>query len=283
MVGLNKKLWTEIYSSRWDRMDEDLAVFDLVGQTALSKSALPSTRLPQVVTLTESVEKHVSKLKELQQSLQESKFQLSEDMYLQQWHTDHSKFTLKIKQLFLNFMIYLVNDFEDFFKPQSKYGQSRPASEAAASSTVASSQAEPSKPEVRTAEERKLQNATAHQVFDFDKYTSQANHQEFRSRFVLSQSFIHFIEEAYHTERGHVPQDQSIDSLRKYLRTARSAVQGLKTLRDIQDEKIDKLIYTYDSRRLTLSLREGLSRYQEAAGSAQAATQNPLASGGRSS
>lgn len=61
--------------------------------------------------------------------------------------------------------------------------------------------------EVKSAEDRKLQNATAHQVFDFDKYTSQANHQEFRSRFVLSQSFIHFIEEAYHTERGHIPQD----------------------------------------------------------------------------
>lgn len=35
VVGLNKKLWTEIYSSRWDRLDEDLAVFDLVGQTTL--------------------------------------------------------------------------------------------------------------------------------------------------------------------------------------------------------------------------------------------------------
>ena len=47
----------------------------------------------------------------------ESRCQMPEESYLQQWHTDSSRFTLKIKQLFLNFMIYLVNDFEDFFKP----------------------------------------------------------------------------------------------------------------------------------------------------------------------
>lgn len=58
---------------------------------------MPSTRLPQVLTLTESVEKHVSKLKELQQNLMESRCQLPEDTYLQQWNTDSSKFTLKIK------------------------------------------------------------------------------------------------------------------------------------------------------------------------------------------
>ena len=50
-----------------------------------------------MLTLTESVEKHVSKLKELQQNLMESRCQLPEDTYLQQWNTDSSKFTLKIK------------------------------------------------------------------------------------------------------------------------------------------------------------------------------------------
>ena len=33
IVGISKKLWTEIYTSRWDRMDEDLVIFDLHSQT----------------------------------------------------------------------------------------------------------------------------------------------------------------------------------------------------------------------------------------------------------
>jgi len=37
-------------------------------------------------------------------------------------HISMSKFTLRIKQLFLNFLLYLINDFEDFFKKDSKYG-----------------------------------------------------------------------------------------------------------------------------------------------------------------
>ena len=29
LVGVSKKLWNEIYTSRWERMDEDVVVFDL--------------------------------------------------------------------------------------------------------------------------------------------------------------------------------------------------------------------------------------------------------------
>ena len=29
LVGISKKLWNEIYTSRWDRLDEDIVVFDL--------------------------------------------------------------------------------------------------------------------------------------------------------------------------------------------------------------------------------------------------------------
>ena len=40
-----------------------------------------------------------------------------------------AKFTLRIKQLFLNFMIYLINDFEDFYKKESKYGVQHPSTQ----------------------------------------------------------------------------------------------------------------------------------------------------------
>ena len=33
LVGISKKLCTEIYTSRWDRKDEDIVVFDLHSQT----------------------------------------------------------------------------------------------------------------------------------------------------------------------------------------------------------------------------------------------------------
>ena len=33
IVGIHKKLWTEIYTSRWDRLDEDIVIFDLHSQT----------------------------------------------------------------------------------------------------------------------------------------------------------------------------------------------------------------------------------------------------------
>lgn len=36
-------------------------------------------------------------------------------------HLQLSKFTLRIKQLFLNFLLYLINDFEDYYKKEAKY------------------------------------------------------------------------------------------------------------------------------------------------------------------
>jgi hypothetical protein len=29
IVGVTRKLWSEIYTNRWERMDEDVVVFDL--------------------------------------------------------------------------------------------------------------------------------------------------------------------------------------------------------------------------------------------------------------
>jgi hypothetical protein len=48
-------------------------------------------------------------------------------------------------------------------------------------------------------------NATAYEIFDFKKYTKSENQKAFRQRFVESQAFIHFIEEAYHMEKGNIP------------------------------------------------------------------------------
>jgi hypothetical protein len=33
LVGISKKLWNEVYTTRWDRMDEDIVVFDLNTQS----------------------------------------------------------------------------------------------------------------------------------------------------------------------------------------------------------------------------------------------------------
>jgi hypothetical protein len=69
IVGVTKKLWTEICQNRWERLDEDVVVFDLVSHSVQYKTAMPSTRLPEVVTIIEQLEQKVSKLNELQKSL----------------------------------------------------------------------------------------------------------------------------------------------------------------------------------------------------------------------
>lgn len=81
-------------------------------------------------------------------------------------HIDQSRFELRIKQLFLDLMIFLMHDFEDFYRPKAMYFVNNDRAD--------------------KAEEAKWKKATAHQVFDFEKYTSQANNKEFRMRFVHS-------------------------------------------------------------------------------------------------
>lgn len=115
----------------------------------------------------------------------------NDPIYQKQQQIQQGKFTLRIKQLFLNFLLYLINDFEDFYKSDSKYGDK----------TSISEQTETSK-DKKSAQSQ----ATAHQIFDFKKYTKSENQKEFRERFVQSQAFIHFIEEAYHMDRGNVKQ-----------------------------------------------------------------------------
>ena len=77
-----------------------------------------------------------------------------------------SKFTLRIKQLFLNFLLYLINDFEDYYKKEAKYDMKREDETA------------PTHPTQQ--ELRELQYATAHQIFDFKRYTRSENLKEFR-------------------------------------------------------------------------------------------------------
>lgn len=46
--------------------------------------------------------------------------QLTEEQEQKQ-NSDSIKFTLKAKQLFLNFLILFLGDFEEFYKPEFKY------------------------------------------------------------------------------------------------------------------------------------------------------------------
>ena len=60
-----------------------------------------------------------------------------------------------------------------------------------------------------------------------------------------SQAFIHFIEEAYHMEKGHIPEVPSIKFFKKQLAIIRAKSNNLKNMRDIQDNKIDKFLFNY--------------------------------------
>jgi len=64
LVGLSKKLWTEIFTSQWDRMDEDIVVFDLHSQTIQNKQALPSKPQPYVAFMLKKFETCVNDMNE---------------------------------------------------------------------------------------------------------------------------------------------------------------------------------------------------------------------------
>ena len=64
LVGVSKKLWNEIYTTRWERMDEDIVVFDLNNQSIQYKQELPSKPQPYVSFMIPKFENLVHKLNE---------------------------------------------------------------------------------------------------------------------------------------------------------------------------------------------------------------------------
>jgi hypothetical protein len=64
LVGISKKLWNEIYINRWDRLDEDIVVFDLQNQSILNKQELPAKPQPYVTFMVQKLENYVRKIHE---------------------------------------------------------------------------------------------------------------------------------------------------------------------------------------------------------------------------
>ena len=164
IVGISKKLWSEIYSSRWETMDEDIVVFDIQSQAIMNKQPLPAKPQPYASFMIQKLEYDVNKMRDMQ-AAGTSQHEPAAQRAL---HSQSSKFTLRVKQIFLNFLLYLMNDFEDYYTKESKYNSK--IREAAAGK----SDGTPGK------------QATAHQVFDFSKFIRYENQKDFRERFVQS-------------------------------------------------------------------------------------------------
>lgn len=47
-------------------------------------------------------------------------------------------------------------------------------------------------------------------------------------------------------ERGHIPMQQSMLTFKKYLKLVNTKGYNIKTIRLLQDEKIDKFMFNYD-------------------------------------
>ena len=56
-----------------------------------------------------------------------------------------------------------------------------------------------------------------------------------------TQAFMHFIEQNYHMDRGHIPYDPGLRFFRKQLATVR-AKETIKVVRELQDTKIENLV-----------------------------------------
>ena len=77
-------------------------------------------------------------------------------------------FTLKVKQQFLNFLIFLINTFENFYNNQT---EKNPITK----------------------------GKSANEIFNFDDYVQNVReNQPFFERFVRTQGFINFIEQAHY-------------------------------------------------------------------------------------
>lgn len=62
-------------------------------------------------------------------------------------------------------------------------------------------------------------------------------------------------------DRGHIPSSDGMRFFKKQLSTIRNKSNNIKLMREIQDAKIEKFMFNYDSKPLTYGIRDCFANY----------------------
>lgn len=93
---------------------------------------------------------------------------------------------------------------------------------------------------------------SANDIFNFDEYIENfKDNQSFFEKFLKTQAFINFIEQAYYEEQGNLS-DASIRFFKECTRKLSS--ENLQALRAMQDSMIQGLIHKFNERGISYSI-----------------------------
>jgi hypothetical protein len=110
IIGTHKETWAEIKPYKWRMLPDEVFVVDIESNKVSMKEPLPPLPPTFSGVLETTLESHLSKLNKIDMSSTNSDRDI-EDFW--------AKTSLSIKQEFLYFLIFLMNDFVECFKSQN--------------------------------------------------------------------------------------------------------------------------------------------------------------------
>ena len=112
IIGVSKKVWSETCLVKVDELASDVIIFDVDNDQARIKEDMPPLPEPcaemLIKTLKGIVDSRESELKKLRSMNRREREERIQEIY---WaHT-----TLRVKQIFLNFFLFAINNYLEFF------------------------------------------------------------------------------------------------------------------------------------------------------------------------
>ncbi|CAI2364368.1 unnamed protein product [Moneuplotes crassus] len=114
IMGISEENWEEIKAQRWDSLEDDIFIVNIETNKITVKEPLPPLPPTFSDVLEKTLEGHLSKFNSVDRSSNESDKDF-EDFWV--------KASLTIKQEFLYFIIFLMNDFVQCYKSHNKHLQ----------------------------------------------------------------------------------------------------------------------------------------------------------------
>lgn len=114
IMGISEENWEEIKAQRWDSLEDDIFIVNIETNKITVKEPLPPLPPTFSDVLEKTLEGHLSRFNSVDRSSNESDKDF-EDFWV--------KASLTIKQEFLYFIIFLMNDFVQCYKTHNKHLQ----------------------------------------------------------------------------------------------------------------------------------------------------------------
>lgn len=217
IIGTSQQAWAEIYPYKWEGLPEDVFVVDIETNKIQIKEPLPPLPPTFSGVLESTLEQHLAKQKLFKRSSYTS--EEIEEFWI--------KTSMNIKQEFLYFLIFLMNDFVECFKNCNNK--------------------DPNAPSLSCIED----------IFKYEKYLKNIHKSsdfspEFTSRFIHTQLFTQMIEHYYtpsshNNSSGDILANQNNDKRMAYFKKLLKEFEkgGLRGLRNMQKSEINIVLDDY--------------------------------------